>query len=162
MDKRDETYKLITKWNIKTGSQNSVDTRNYFWRIRRKDTKECVYLDICLNCKDVLSYKIKNGLSSPHSNLDACQLNKTATNDNAGDIWNTLFKATLSKAEKKDTTKSCVVYSALDLRPFFAIFGKGFKGLLTVCMNISQNKIGKIDVDDLLPHPNTASCNIPK
>ena len=40
--------------------------------------------------------------------------------------------------------------------------GQGFKGFLTACMKIPQNKTGKIDVDYFLPRPNTVSRNITK
>ena len=57
-------------------------------------------------------------------------------------------------------TKATVEMCALDLRPFTEIAGDGFRGLLIVCTDIAQNVQGKIDIQDLLPHPTTISQNL--
>ena len=137
-----------------------MHTWNYLRIIQIKERKECINFSICRKCKDMLSYNIKNGSSHLNFHFDKFQVNKTDTNTNAGNIRSTIFKATFNEVDKKDKTKSCVVYLALYLLPFFAISGQDFKLFLIACINIAQNKTGEIDFDDLLLHPNTVSRNI--
>ena len=105
-----------------------MDAWNDFRLIQKKDTKECINFSVYLNFKYVLSYRINNGSSNLHSHLDACQLNKTSNNTNAGNIRNAVFKVTFSEVEKKDITKACVVYSALYLRLFLQFWDKVSRG----------------------------------
>ena len=55
-----------------------------------------------------------------------------------------------------------MVYSALDLSKFLTNVGQKLNGLLKAYMNIALNKTGNIDVDDILPYPNTVSFKIMK
>ena len=70
------------------------------------------------------------------------------------------MKDKFGEANQKTVTKASVDMCALDIRPFVAISGVGFKRFLGVAMKLSQNVKGKINVDEMLPHPTTVSRNV--
>ena len=47
-----------------------------------------------------------------------------------------------------------------DIHPFGDISEVGFKLFLSACMNLAQNSQGKINVDNILPHPTTVSRSV--
>lgn len=53
-------------------------------------------------------------------------------------------------------TDLCVKFSAKDLRSYSAVKGEGFKELAQGLINIGAEH-GKVDVNDVLPHPSTVS-----
>jgi len=58
--------------------------------------------------------------------------------------------------QEKKMTDLCVKFAAVDLRPFQIVNGKGFKELAQGLINIGDRH-GKINVNQVLPHPTTIS-----
>ena len=155
----DCTYTLVDKPQVHKRAIGDV------WRtfkiVQRATDKKMMQFAQCQDCASVFSYKSQNGSNNLKTHSQTCTANadNVAKKRKKGSV-NILLKAKFGEAEKKLITKASVQMCALDLRPFAAISGVGFKGLLGVCMNIAQNVQGKIDIDEILPHPSTVSRNV--
>ena len=114
----------------------------------------------CQDCDNIFTYKPQNGSNNLKVHSQKCIGNEDNFSSTQREAVNLIVKAKFGDAARKAVTKASVEMCALDLRPFIALSGVGFKGLLRVCMTLAQNVQGIINVDDILPHPVTVSRNV--
>lgn len=70
-------------------------------------------------------------------------------------------KINVPKQLKDETIEKCVKYCCMDIRPMSAIEGNGFKNFGQFLLGVGA-KFGKIDINDILPHPTTVTRHINK
>jgi len=103
---------------------------------------------LCHKCETLLKYNISSGISSLKRHADSgCQKKENSERHVA------------DRDLKKRVTKLCVEMCAKDCRPFSTVAGEGFKNLAQELLDIGATK-GKINANDLLPHPTTISRNV--
>ena len=152
------TYALVDKPQKNKRTNGQVWER--FKMVKRIEDNKMMQFAQCQDCDNIFTYKPQNGSNNLKVHSQKCIGNEDNFSSTQREAVNQIVKAKFGDASRKAVTKASVEMCALDLRPFIALSGVGFKGLLRVCMTLAQNVQGIINVDDILPHPVTVSRNV--
>lgn len=108
----------------------------------------------CTKCKTILTYSSSCGVS--HLNRHKCQLN--VNNERIDNFFAKRNKPNIPSTVTIEAVNCCIKLCSLDIRPFEAVDGEGFRQLCQFLINTGA-RYGKIDAADLMPHPTTVSRN---
>jgi len=108
----------------------------------------------CTKCKTILTYSSSCGVS--HLNRHKCQLN--VNNERIDNFFAKRNKPNIPSSVTIEAVNCCIKLCSLDIRPFEAVDGEGFRQLCQFLINTGA-RYGKIDAADLMPHPTTVSRN---
>ena len=101
----DSSYELETK------SNNVADIGSKVWRtfkvVRRTADSELMDFVQCQWCKNLFSYRVRNGSNNLKKHLEVC-VSKESKKVGKVSIKGSLFKAHITEVEKKAVTKASV------------------------------------------------------
>lgn len=125
----------------RAGTSSAWDT---FKEIYTADGKTKLRFAQCKTCDKVLSHNSGTSSLIRHK----CSVPRSVS-----------AAVSVSKQDRENITRSCVLMCASDIRPFETVAGKGFRTMAQNLVHIGA-KYGNIDIDKVLPDPRTVSRNV--